>query len=120
MRVLRRPAIQCRRIDHRKIQLLVRRVEAGEQIERLVDDPVRPGARSIDFVDDNDRPQAQRQRLAGDEGGLRHRSVHRIHQQQHRVGHRQCALHLAAEIGVAGRVDDIDAPVLPRYGGVFR
>jgi hypothetical protein len=39
--------------------------------------------------------------------------VHRVDQQQHRVDHRQHALDLAAEVGVAGRIDDVDAVVLP-------
>ena len=36
-----------------------------------------------------------------------------IDQQHHAIDHRQDALHLAAEIGMAGRVDDIDARAVP-------
>ena len=53
--------------------------------------------------------QAERQRLARDEARLRHRAFDRVDQQQHAVDHRQHALDLAAEVGVAGRVDDVDA-----------
>src|SRR5690606_5940570 len=45
---------------------------------------------------------------------LRHRAVHRVDQYQHRVDHRQHALDLAAEVGVPGGVDDVDAPYLAR------
>ena len=62
--------------------------------------------------------QAQRQRLAGHELGLRHRAFGRIDQQDDAVDHRQDALDLAAEIGVAGRVDDVDADVSVRPCGV--
>src|SRR5262249_10532241 len=40
-------------------------------------------------------------------------------QEQHRVDHAQDALHLAAEVGVAGRIDDVDARPVPGDGGVL-
>ena len=52
--------------------------------------------------------KSQRERLARNEAGLRHRAFDGIDQQQHAVDHRQHALDLAAEIGVPGRVDDVD------------
>jgi hypothetical protein len=57
--------------------------------------------------------QAERQRLAGDELGLRHRAFGAVDQQDHAVDHREDALDLAAEVGVAGGVDDVDARALP-------
>ncbi len=39
-----------------------------------------------------------------------------VHQQQGAVGHLQDALDLAAEVGVAGRVDDVDLGVAERSG----
>ena len=77
-------------------------------------------ARAIDLVDHQDRAQAQRQRLAGDEAGLRHRAFEGVDQQQHRVDHLEHALDLAAEVGVAGRVDDVDARALPGDRGELR
>ena len=50
----------------------------------------------------------QRQRLARDEARLRHRALDRVDQHQHAVDHRQRALDLAAEVAVAGGVDDVD------------
>jgi hypothetical protein len=45
--------------------------------------------------------------------GLRHRAFGGVDQQADAVDHRQDALDLAAEIGVAGGVDDVDARALP-------
>ena len=43
-----------------------------------------------------------------DEPRLRHRPLDRVDQQQHAVDHAEHALDLAAEVGVARRVDDVD------------
>ena len=59
----------------------------------------------------------RRERLLQDELGLRHRALGRVDQQDGAVDHRQDALDLAAEIGVAGRVDDVDSGVLPDQRG---
>ncbi len=106
-------------VDHREIQLLVGRAEPVEQIEGLIEHPARARLVAIDLVDDDDGPQAVLERLLRHEAGLRHGPVDRIDQQQHAVDHREHALHLAAEIGVAGRIDDVDAVVAPGDGGVL-
>ena len=74
----------------------------------MVDDPVRTRARTVDLVDDDDGLEAQRQCLARDEAGLRHRAFDRVDQQQHAIDHGQYALDLAAEVGVARGVNDVD------------
>ncbi len=112
-RVLGRPALDGRCIEMRKVHLLVRRPKPVEQVESLVDHPVGPGRRPVDLVDDDDRLQAARQRLAGDKGGLRHGPFDRVDQQQDRVHHRQRAFYLAAEICVSGGIDDVDPPAFP-------
>ena len=43
-----------------------------------------------------------------------------INQQDNTINHGQNALNLTAEIGVARRVDDVDAGVFPLNGGYFR
>jgi hypothetical protein len=53
-----------------------------------------------------------RERLADHEARLRHHAVDRVDHEQHRVDHRQHALDLAAEVGVTGRVDEVDAHAL--------
>ena len=51
--------------------------------------------------------------LRDHELGLRHRPFGRVDEHDRAVHHAQDALDLAAEIGVAGGVDDVDAGVLP-------
>ena len=95
-------------VEGREIELLVAGVEVEEQLEDFVEDFGRARVGAVDLVDDDDRAQAERERLAGDELGLRHRPFGGVDQQDHAVDHRQDALDLGAEIGVAGRVDDVD------------
>ena len=106
-------------IDDREVELLVGRAELVEQVEHLVDHPVRARARAVDLVDDDDRLEPHRERLLRHEARLRHRAIHRVDKDQHRVDHRQHALDFTAEIGVSGRVDDVDAVALPVDGGVL-
>ena len=56
----------------------------------------------------------------GHEAGLRHRTVHGVDQNKYRIDHRQHALDLAAEVCVAGGVDDIDAVTVPVDRGILR
>ena len=113
----RHPALLGRAVEDGKVELLVGGVERGEEIEDLVDDLARPRVGLVDLVDADDRLQADLQRLADHELGLRHRPFGRVDQHDRAVDHRQDALDLAAEIGVAGRVDDVDAHVLPHDRG---
>ncbi len=113
------PAGAARGIKRRKIELVVIGVERGEQIENLVMHLDRARIAAIDLVDDDDRAQALAQRLADHEFGLRHRPFGGIDQHQNAIDHREDALDLAAEIGMAGRVDDVDARLLPLHRGAF-
>ena len=106
-------------IHHREIQLLVGGARAVEQIEGLVQHPARTRFVAVDLVDDHDGPQAVLEGLLRHEPRLRHRPVDGIDQQQHAIDHGEHALDLAAEIGVAGRVDDVDAVVAPGDRGVL-
>ena len=47
-------------------------------------------------------------RLLEHVAGLRQRALGGVDEQQDRVDHQQAALDLAAEVGVAGRVDDVE------------
>ncbi len=108
------------RVQHRKVELFFGRVEIDEQVVDLVQHFLRPGVRAIDLVDDDDRREPALERLAQHEPGLRQRTFGRVDQQHHAVDHRQRPLHLAAKIGVAGRIDDVDQDVVVVNGGVFR
>ena len=105
-------AVQRRGVHRVEIELVVRGAEAVEQVEGLVQHPVRARAGAVDLVDHDDRLEAHREGLLGDEARLRHRAVHRVDENQHGIDHRQHALDLAAEVGVARGVDDVDAEFL--------
>ena len=53
------------------------------------------------------------ERLLQHVAGLRQRALGGVDQQQHAVDHRQGPLDLATEVGVAGRVDEVDLDALP-------
>ena len=112
LEVGRRVTIQGRGIDHRKIKLFVRCAEFVEEVEGMINHPVRARAITVDLVHHDDRFQAQCQRLLGHEARLRHRPFNGIDQQQHTIDHAQHPLDLAAEIRVAGRIDDVDMHAL--------
>ena len=115
-----REALAARGVDHREVELLVGRTERVEQREHLVHHLVRVDARTIDLVDDDDRLEAHLERLLRHEPRLRHRALVGVDEEQHRVDHAEHALDLAAEVGVARGVDDVDARALPCHGGALR
>ena len=75
--------LQRRGVNNREIELLVGRVKVNEQVEHLIDNPVRTRARAVNFVDDHDRLQAVGKCFFGHETRLRHWAVHRVDNQQH-------------------------------------
>ena len=96
-------------VDDREVEHVVGGVEIHQQVEHLVDHFLRPGVGAVDLVDDQDGLQAALQRLLQHEPRLRHRAFEGVDQQQRAVGHAEHALDLAAEVGVAGRVDEVEA-----------
>ncbi len=104
-------------VEMREIKLVVIRAEVGEEVEHFVQRAIRFGIGLVDLVQHHDRAQAKGERLGGDEFRLRHRAFGGIDQQDNAIDHRQDAFNLAAEIGVAGGVDDVDAAALPFDGG---
>ena len=109
----RSPAGPRVRVDDRELDLLLVGVEVEEQLVDLVDHLGDPRVGPVDLVHDEDHGQPGLERLAQHEPRLRQRPLGGVDQQQHAVDHRQPALHLAAEVGVARRVDDVQlhAPV---------
>ena len=97
--------------------MLLGRIERREQVENLVGDLDGAGVRPIDLVDDDDRLQPHLEGLGDDEFGLRQRPLGGIDQHQSAVNHVEDALDLAAEIGMAGGIDDVDAGVVPDQRG---
>ena len=103
-------------VDDRELDLVLVGVEVEEQLVHLVDHLRHARVGAVDLVDDEDHRQPRLERLAQHEARLRQRALGGVHEQQHAVDHRQPALHLAAEVGVPGRVDDVqlDVPVAKR------
>ena len=116
-RRIRHPALLGGAVDDREVELLLVGVEVREEVEHLVHNFVVALVRAIDLVDADDGAQADLERLLQHELGLRHRALGGVHQEDGTVHHVEDALHLAAEVGVAGGVDDVDAGVLPVQGG---
>ncbi len=101
-------AFETRCVNDREIQLLVGCAEFVEQFKSRVHSLLRVCVFAVDLVDDNDRLQAQSQCLTRHETRLRHRAFLCIDQQQNTVNHRQYALYLATEVGMARGIDDVD------------
>ena len=115
----RRPAGPGVRVDDRELDLVLVRVEVDEQLVDLVDHLGDARVRPVDLVDDEDHRQPRLERLAQDEARLRQRALGGVDQQQHAVDHRQPALDLAAEVGVARRVDDVELHAVVADRGVL-
>ena len=101
------------RVHHGEVELPLARPEPVEEVEGAVQHPLRAGAVAVHLVDGDDGVETPPERLLGHEAGLGHGALHRVHEQEHRIDHREHPFHLAAEVGVTGRVDDVDAPPPP-------
>ena len=95
-------------------------VEVEEELLDLVDDLGGAGVLAVNLVDHQDHREPRLERLAEHEPRLRQRTLARVDEQEHAVDHRERALDLAAEVGVAGRVDDVDLHAAVADGGVLR
>ena len=76
-------------------------VEVEEQLLDLVHHFVDAGVGPVDLVHHHHDGQPRLERLAEHEAGLGKRSLARVDEEQHAVDHREPALDLAAEVGVA-------------------
>ena len=88
------------------------RAEVHEQLVDLVEDLGGAGVGPVDLVQGDDDRQMPRHRLLEDVAGLRQRALGGVDEEQHGVDHQQAPLDLAAEVGVTGRVDDVQADAL--------
>ena len=123
------PSMSCSRVaqpargvgvDDREVDLLVIGIEIHEQLEDFVEDFVDAGIGPVDLVDHDDRlasriraPCASTKRVCGIGPSAG------VDEEQHAVGHAEDALDLAAEVGVAGRVDDVDLDAAVVNGDVL-
>jgi hypothetical protein len=73
-----------------------------------VDDFLDAGIGTVGLVDQQDDGQVRGEGLAQHEAGLGQRALGSVNEEDDAVDHGQAALHLAAKVGVAGGVDDVD------------
>ena len=118
--ILHCPTVTAGSVDHWEVELCIVRVERNEQIEDFVQYFIHAAVRTVNFVDDDDRAQALGQCFHQYEFGLWHRAFCGIDENEYAVHHAQDTLYFTAEIGVAWRIDDVDAGVLPLDAGAFR
>ena len=105
--------------EHGGVQLLIGSVQVQQQLQHLVHHLVDPLVGAVDLVDHHNDPVAQLQGAAQHKPGLGHRTLSGVHQQDHAVDHLQNTLHLAAKVGVARGVHDVDLGVLVVDSGVL-
>ena len=119
LRIQRGRALQRGGVDDGKVQLVVAGAQVREQVERAVDHVVDLGIGSVNLVDDDDGFVSQAQGFAEHECGLRHGAFLGIHQQQDAVHHAEGAFHLTTEVGMSGRIHDVDLDAFVDHAGVF-
>ena len=94
-------------------------VEVDEEVVDLVQDLLRARVGAVDLVDDDHGGELGFEGLGENVAGLRQRAFGGVDQQEDAVDHLEGALHLTAEVGVAGRVDDVDLVVVVVERGVL-
>src|SRR5437899_2323248 len=107
-------------VDDRKIELLIARFQFDEEIKDQVERFARFRVLSVDLVNDDDGLETILQRLAQNETSLRLRTVVGVYHQQNAIDHFHDPFDFATEIGVAGRVYDIDTITVPLKRRVLR
>ena len=112
-------AVARNAVEDREIQLLIGGVQVQEQLIDFIDDFLCALILFIDLVDEQDRTQAEFQRLAEDETGLGHRPFAGIDEQDDRIDRLDDALDLAGEIGMSWGVHDVDLDALVDDGTVL-
>jgi len=94
--------------NDRKFQLIVIGAEFDEQFQHLVDDIDGTGRVAVDLVDDDDRFDFGFQGFFQHEPGLGHRAFKSVDDQNDAVDHVHDPFDFAAEIGMTGRIQNID------------
>ena len=106
-------------VEDREIEGLVVGAQFDEEVEYFIEHGMGPGVGAVDFVDDDDRAKLVLECFFENEAGLGHRALGGVHQEEHAVGHAENAFDFAAEVGVAGGVDEVDLDGLAVGAGVI-
>ena len=94
-------------VDDREVDLVRIGPKVDEQLVDVVQDLRRTRVGAVDLVQRHDHRQVALHGLLQHVPRLGQRTLRGVHQQQHGIHHEEAALHLAAEVGVAGGVDDV-------------
>src|SRR5207249_2966510 len=86
------------RVNHRKIELLIGRLQFHEKVEDQIQHCVRTGVFAIDLVNDNNWFEVVLECFAQNETGLRLGTVVRVHHQQNAIDHLHNSLDLTAKV----------------------
>ena len=97
---------------HGELKLVVGGAQVGHEVQAVVVGLLGVSTRTVDLVDDDHDLKAGVDSVTQHEAGLGHGALKGVDQQQGAVGHTQHALDLAAKVGVARGVDDVDLNVL--------
>ena len=102
-----------------EVELILLGAEVDEQINDFVNDFCGARVGSVDLIDNNEYFLLERKSLLKDKACLGHTALERIDEQKHAVDHHEYTLDLAAEIGMAGSVNDIDFHAVIVDGGIL-
>ena len=106
-------------VEHGEVEHVLVGVEVDEEVVDLVEDFLGTRVGAVDLVDDDHGGELGFERLGEDVARLGQRAFGGVDQEDYAVDHLEGALDLAAEVGVAGRVDDVDLVVVVVEGGIF-
>ncbi len=112
-------AVAAHGVEHRELELAVVGAKVDEEVVDFVDHLFDARVLAVDLVDDHDDGQVGFKGLAQHEAGLRQGAFRGVHEEDGAAGHGEGALDLAAEVGVARGVDDVDLHALPGDGAVL-
>ena len=93
---------------HGELKLLVGGAKISHKIEAVVVRLLRIGTGAVDLVEHDHDGKAGVDCMAQHEARLGHGTLEGVNEQKRPIGHLEHALDLAAEVGVAGGIDDVD------------
>ena len=116
--VAARSTVAARGVDHRHVKQRVD-IEVGHIVDQVAGEAKQQVLRlgfnlgdtsvgTVGLVDQKNHGELRLERLTQHKAGLRQRALARVNEQHNAVNHREAALDLTTEVGVAGGVDHVD------------
>src|SRR5712672_11020 len=112
-------AVACVGVDDGEIELVFGGVEIDEEIVDFVEHFLGASVGAINFVEHDDWRKLGGKGLLQNIASLRQRAFAGVNQDNYAIDHAQRTLDFAAEIAVAGRVNDIDFGVVKKESGIL-